>query len=77
MELIIPLRADLLSAKESRLLKKKISKLQDLLSIYHKKVSNKAYIEKAPYQVIKKTKDKLLSIKNKIEYMKKNIFFID
>ena len=77
MELIIPLRVDVSCEKENSLLKNKINKLQDLFSIYQRKISNKSYIEKAPDHVIKKTKDKLLSIKNKIEHMKKNIVFLD
>ena len=53
-----------------------MKKLENMFDMNLKKLNNVNYVNKAPKDVIEKTKKKILNIKNKIDNIKSNVISI-
>lgn len=67
LELFVPLEGVLDFKEESRRLQKEISKLEPELARIQKKLTNNAFLSRAPADIVAKEKDKLERLGGKVD----------
>ncbi|MBW2609392.1 MAG: valine--tRNA ligase [Deltaproteobacteria bacterium] len=63
--------------EEKRRLRKAIKKVQKDMEVSNKKLSNKGFMEKAPDEIVDKVREKVASMKVKLDKLDKNLIFFE
>jgi valyl-tRNA synthetase len=63
--------------EESKRLKKQIKKIQKDIEASDKKLSNRDFLEKAPGEIVSEVKEKVQSLRLKLEKLNKNLEFFE
>ena len=63
--------------EEIRRLNKEIKKVQKEIEISDKRLSNRGFMERAPSEIINKVREKVESMKGKLEKLEKNLNFFE